>query len=135
MSEGGRFKHVRSLFRKQFDEIFPVILSLSHNFDKNFVKVTFLLKKKREWSGLWKNVIWLKKRKTTSFFSVRKTVCKFQHISATQILREIYFDHFGASKTAILTTLAALDVELFSPTMWKCENLSPRFFFVKISSK
>ena len=34
---------------------------------------------------------------------------KFQDISATQILREIDFDHFQGPKTAILTILAEID--------------------------
>ena len=36
---------------------------------------------------------------------------KFQDISATQILREIDFDHFEAPKTAILNINAAPNVE------------------------
>ena len=36
---------------------------------------------------------------------------KFQDSSATQILREINFGHFEASKTAILTIWAALNFE------------------------
>ena len=37
------------------------------------------------------------------------TMWKFQDISATQILREIKFDHFQGPKTAILTILAEID--------------------------
>ena len=36
---------------------------------------------------------------------------KFQDLSAIQILREINFGHFEASKTAILTIWAALNLE------------------------
>ena len=37
------------------------------------------------------------------FLGVLCTVWKFQDFSATQILREINFDHFEANKTDILT--------------------------------
>ena len=37
-------------------------------------------------------------------------VWKFENFSATQILRQIKFDNFGVSKTAILTFLATLNL-------------------------
>ena len=36
---------------------------------------------------------------------------KFQDFSATQILREINFDYFGAPKTAVLTIVAVVNFE------------------------
>ena len=45
-----------------------------------------------------------------------------QDISATQILREINFGHFGAPKSVILTIWAALKFEfLGSFAIFKCE--------------
>ena len=56
---------------------------------------------------------------------------KFQDLSAIQILREINFGHFEASKTAIWTIWAALNFEfLRTDDILKCEN----FLNIKIQS-
>ena len=55
---------------------------------------------------------------------------KFQDFSATQILREINFDYFGALKTTVLTNLALLKFDF-----WKFLTISiTKFPKLKIQS-